>query len=71
MTKGLIRKTIRKFGAAGYLRALASELESESREMEDIYSGGGRDSEIWSEEINHAINRAIKRINDAGTEKPK
>ena len=41
MTTGLIRRTLKKFGAQPYLLTIASELEWESKEMEDVYCGGG------------------------------
>ena len=39
MTTSLIRRTLRKFGAAPYLLTIASELERDAKEMEDVYSG--------------------------------
>lgn len=62
MTTGLIRRTLKKFGAQPYLLTIASELEKEAKEMEDIYSGGGNRAEVWAEEIRSAIKRANGRL---------
>ena len=62
MTTGLIRRTLKKFGAQPYLMTIASELEKEAKEMEDVYSGGGERAEVWAEEIRAAITRANKRL---------
>lgn len=59
----IIRKTLRKFGAQAFIAAIASDLESEAKHMEDIYPGGGRNAEVWAEELRLAISRSIERLN--------